>query len=671
MNFMLQNRTRILIIRFRPPCNNMPSEVSAYRFGHYELRPRSRELYKNGIKVKLRPQPFRVLELLLEQRGEVVTREALRRTLWESETFVDFEQGLNTAVKELRASLSDSAELARYVETVPRVGYRIVIPVETVPPAKSRLSSPESNAKPAGIPAVEVPGGPTVGHAQFSWPWLAIAAVVAVLVLGTSLDRWWSHKRANAQQARARVMLAVLPFENLTGDASQEYFSDGLTEEMISQLGRIDPERLGVIARTSVMNYKQNPKPLDQIGRALGVEYVLEGSVRRDTNTVRVSAQLIQVKDQTHLWSRQYDRELSNLLTLQAEIAQETADEIELTLGDKPARKSASQLPPASRVSYEVYDLCLKGRYFWNQRTESGLHQAAEYFQEAIDKDANYAPGYAGLADTFALLSTWQYVPAKDFMPKARATALKALQLDASLAEAHSSLALVAEQYDYDWQTAEREFRRAIQLDPGDATAHQWYAECLALQGRFDEALDESARARRLDPLSLIIATDDGAILYYSRQYDRAIEEFRTVREMQPDFPRSDIILSAYVAKGDFADAQSELEAVVRRRNAGSNAGIFSRETYLYGRWGRPAEAKRWFAKYEAESKLHPPEADVPWAKLNAYIGVGRKDDAIAVLEKCYDDHDVSITLKVDSLYDPLRDDPRFQDLLRRTNLAK
>jgi TolB-like protein/DNA-binding winged helix-turn-helix (wHTH) protein/Tfp pilus assembly protein PilF len=672
MKFMLQRRGTYPHNTLPSPLgNSMPSAVSAYRFGPYELRPRARELYKEGIKVKLRPQPFRVLELLVQQRGDVVTREALRQRLWESETFVDFEQGLNTAVKELRASLSDSAELPRYVETVPRVGYRIVVPVETVPLAESSHGSPELNAKPLEGTAAEVPAGPAVGHSRFSWLWPAIAAIVAVLVFSASVDWWWSHKRANAQQARGRVMLAVLPFENLTGDASQEYFSDGLTEEMISQLGRIDPEQLGVIARTSVMNYKQNPKPLDQIGRALGVEYVLEGSVRRDTNTVRVSAQLIQVKDQTHLWSRQYDRELSNLLTLQAEIAQETADEIELTLGAKPAPKSASHRPAVSPVSYEVYDLCLKGRYFWNQRTESGLHQAAEYFQQAIDKDANYAPAYAGLADALALLGTWRYVPAKDFMPKARATALKALQLDASLAEAHASLALIAEQYDYDWQTAEREFRRAIQLDPGDATAHQWYAECLSFEGRFDEALAESARARQLDPLSLIIATDDGVILYYSRQYDRAIEEFRTVREMQPDFPRSDIIMSAYVAKGDFADALSELEAVGRRGHAGSKAEMLAGETYLYGRWGRPAEAERWFAKYEAESKLHPSEADLPWAKLNAYMGVGRKDDAMAVLEKCYYDHAMVIALKVDSFYDPLRGDPRFQDLLRRTNLAQ
>src|ERR1700722_903430 len=348
MKFMLQKRARILIIRFSPPGKSMPSAVSAYRFGHYELLPRARELYKNGIKVKLRPQPFRVLELLLEQRGDVVTREALRQTLWESETFVDFEQGLNTAVKELRASLCDSAELPRYVETVPRVGYRIVVPVETVSLAESRHGSPESNAKPAERTAVEVPAGPAALHSRFSWLWPAIAAIVAVLVLGASVDWWWSRKRANEQQARARVMLAVLPFENLTGDARQEYFSDGLTEEMISQLGRIDPERLGVIARASVMHYKNSSIPLEQIGRELGVQYLLEGGVRRDSDHVRITAQLIHVKDQTHIWARKYDRELSSLLVVQGEIAQEIADEIQLTLGDhRPQTPNAtSSLTP-------------------------------------------------------------------------------------------------------------------------------------------------------------------------------------------------------------------------------------------------------------------------------------------------------------------------------------
>jgi tetratricopeptide (TPR) repeat protein len=314
---------------------------------------------------------------------------------------------------------------------------------------------------------------------------------------------------------------------------------------MIAQLGRLDPQHLGVIARSSVMRYKHGQQQLDHIARELGVQYVLEGSVRRDSDEVRISAQLIQMKDQTHLWARQYDRELSGLLALQGEIAQEIADEIQLTLGDDHKRIATDLNHAASPSSYEAYDLYLKGRYFWNKRTRQGFQQAIDYFQQAVSKDTNYARAYAGLADSYALMSSYGFASPNDLMPKARAAALRSMQIDDGLAEAHTSLALITENFDWDWQTAEREFRRAIQLDPNYATAHQWYAECLSFQGSFDEALRESERARQLDPLSLIISTDDGAILYYSRQYDRAIEHFRAVLAMEPSFPRAHMVIFA------------------------------------------------------------------------------------------------------------------------------
>jgi Tfp pilus assembly protein PilF len=283
-----------------------------------------------------------------------------------------------------------------------------------------------------------------------------------------------------------------------------------------------------------------------QIGRELGVQYVLEGSVRRDAGKVRVSAQLIQMSDQTHLWARQYDRDLSNLLGLQGEIAQEIGDEIQLTLGEN---KSASAISKAQiPKSYEAYDLYLKGRYFWNKRTPEGFEEAIKYFQQAIAKDPDYARAYAGLADCYALLPGYTMtIPQTEALPKARAAALKALQLDERLAEAHTSMALIAENYDWDWQTAEKEYRRAIELNPNYATAHHWYAEYLTWNGRFDEALRESERARQLDPLSLIIAADNAMIFYYSRQYDRAEKGFNAVLEMEPTFPRAHMVRSVYV----------------------------------------------------------------------------------------------------------------------------
>jgi TolB-like protein/DNA-binding winged helix-turn-helix (wHTH) protein len=667
----------------------MRAQAIVYRFGPYELHTGTRQLYKNGTKLKLRPQARRVLEVLLERQGDVATREELRQLVWSADTFIDFEQGLNSAVRELRGALGDSAEAPRYIETVPKSGYRMITPVERAPAPPLITEQPSELPTSSGIASAQpfptrVSALPRIRVLKRRWVTPVTAGIAATILLAVAGLWVWSRKHVVAGQAGGRLMIAVLPFDNLTGDANQEYFSDGLTEEMISQLGRIDPQRMGVIARTSVMHYKQNPTPLDQVGRELGVEYVIEGSVRRDANTVRVSAQLIHVKDQTHLWSRQYDRELSGLLAVQQEIAQEIADEIQLTLGDKrtssrngssaTASNAANRPTMTPPASYEAYDFYLKGRFFWNKRTAAGLHQAADYFQEAVDKDPNYAAAYAGLADTYALLSTWNYVPSKDFMPKARDAALKALQIDDTEPEAHASLALIAEQYDYDWQTAEKEFRRAIQLDPDYATGHQWYAECLSFLGRFDEAFAESERARQLDPLSLIIATDHAVILYYSRQYDRAIEQFRAVREMEPDFPRAGLIVNAYVADGHFAEAVAQLESSAGVRfKAASPPAFFATETYIYGRWGRQPEAVRAFAKFEAELKRHPSEPNsLPsesWMLLESYLGMQRNDDAIAVLEKAYALRTSAlISIKVDPMCDPLRNAPRFQDLLSRAH---
>jgi TolB-like protein/Tfp pilus assembly protein PilF len=490
-------------------------------------------------------------------------------------------------------------------------------------------------------------------------------SIVLIAALGTYFA--WSRSRTRPQLSSGRLMLAVLPFENLTGDAGQDYFSDGLTEEMISQFGRIAPERLGVIARTSVMHYKHTQEPLEQIGRELGVQYVLEGSVRRDADKVRISAQLIQMSDQTHLWARQYDRGMTSLLALQGEIAQEIADEIHLRLGGDHKQIATDSKPTSSPSSYEAYDLYLKGRYFWNKRTVQGFQQAILYFQQAVAKDPNYARAYAGLADSYALTSSYRFAPQNEFMPKARAAALRALQIDDSLAEAHTSLALITEIYDWDWQTAEREYRRAIQLDANYATAHQWYAEYLSFQGRFDEALQESERARQLDPLSLIIATDNGAILYYSRQYDRAIEQFRAVLEMEPSFPRAHFVLYAYVQKGRFADALADIENWRRTDDAPLT---WAEEAYVYGRWGQPEHARRALKKFEElrqERHLDPGQG-----LLSAYLGMGDKDRVFAVLEKaCAERSNVLATLRVEPNYDTLRSDPRFQDLLRRVGLAQ
>jgi TolB-like protein/Tfp pilus assembly protein PilF len=483
----------------------------------------------------------------------------------------------------------------------------------------------------------------------------ALAAALTVFVGG------WALSARAPRSFSGRVTLAVLPFQNLTGDASEDYFSDGLTEEMITQLGNLDPQHLAVIARTSVMHYKGTQASLDQIGRELAVEYVIEGSVRRDGKNVRVTAQLIQTKDQTHVWARQYDRELSGLLSLQGEIAQEIADEIQLTLGDHKSIAVHSAVPVQN---YEAYDVYLKGQYFFNKRTAANFREAIGYFQQAIAKDPNSARAYAGLADSYALLGTYSTQSQPEFMSKARAAAVHALQLDETLPEAHTALALIVQNYDWDWQTAEREFRRAIELNPNYATAHHWYAEHLMWRGRFDEALQESERARQLDPLSLIIAADNGAILYFSRQYDRAIDQWKSVREMDPDFLRAHLIVGAYVEKGMFAEAFADNE---RLRPKISAASYWSWHAYIQGRAGHTEDARRALNEL---LRLNPHTPVDPIVIAQAYAGLGEKEEALIWLEKAYARHSNElVALKVGPAYDPLRGDPRFQNLLRRLRL--
>jgi TolB-like protein/DNA-binding winged helix-turn-helix (wHTH) protein/Tfp pilus assembly protein PilF len=636
------------------------------RFGdRLELDVRLYQLRRSGRVVKLERIPMELLLLLVEQRGQVITREQIIERVWGKDVFLDTDNSINAAIRKIRQALKDDPEQPRFVQTVTGRGYRFIAPVQdagvaSVPEDSSPPPPPAAESAIAHGVEVARDAGARSLSARIRVG-LLVAFVVLILALGAYLLR--SRPRANPQPSEGRVMLAVLPFENLTGDAGQDYFSDGMTEEMITQLGNLDPSHLGVIARTSVMHYQHSREPLAQVGHELGVHYVLEGSVRRDSGNVRITAQLIQMKDQSHVWARQYDRELKGLLTLQGEIAHEIADEIQLTLGGPLKFNPAHRTVPPSTASYEAYDLYLRGRYFWNKRTYEDFKQAAEYFQQAIAKDPNYARAYAGLADTFGLISVWHWGPPNELMPKARNAAIKALELDENLAEAHTSLALIAENYDYDWPTAEKEFRRAIQLDPGYSTAHQWYAECLSFQGRFDEALAESEHARQLDPLSLIIATDHGVILYFSRQYDRAISQFRSVLDMDPQFDRAKTIINAYVEEGRFAQA---LEEVKRGLPPDDSLWTSATKAYVYGRWGQTAQAERELAKLKRISR--DPDS---WYFAWAYVGTGRKDQAIAALQKAYAERSNVVTLKVEPAFDPLRSDPRFQDLLHRLGLAQ
>jgi TolB-like protein/DNA-binding winged helix-turn-helix (wHTH) protein len=660
-----------------------------FRFGDgYELDLGAYELRRDGRALKLPRIPMELLTLLIEQRGNLVMRDEIIERIWGREVFVDTDNSINAAVRKIRRALRDDADEPQFIQTVPAKGYRFVAAVTEIGAAPGNSSvATELVAVSDAIQTPETVGAERIrpDHIDPEQPnlgagsqapaetkskklrrWAILSAVVLVTV--TAIEIYARYYRvAEVSSPPTRVLLAVLPFENLTGDPGQEYFSDGLTEEMITELGRLDPERLGVIGRTSVMLYKQNPKRLDQIGRELGVQYLLEGSVRRDSSNVRITAQLIQVKDQTHVWAREYDRELKDLLAVQAEIAQEVTDEITLTLSNRRAAAAASHSPVThAATSYEAYDLYLEGRYFWNQRTETGFKRAADYFQKAIAKDPNYAPAYAGLADTFGLMSTWLLAPQVEFMPKARKVALKALELDESLAEAHTSLALIAENYDYDWGTAEKEFRRAIQLNPDYPTAHQWYAESLAWQGRFDEAFAESDRARQLDPMSMIIARDYSRILYFSRQYERAITQSRAVNAMSGLFAWNGIDYFSHIEQGKYAEALTEI------RGSEDDPQLWATRAYLYGRWRQKKQFQHALARFE---QLAPKLgfSRTSWSVL-AYAGSsedGAKGKVLALLEDACREHSSVLTqIKVDPQYDRLRNDSRFQELLRQVGLS-
>ena len=638
------------------------------RFGDdFELDPHSQKLCRAGRALKLERIPTEILLLLIENNGELVTRDQIIGRIWGEGVFLDTDNSINGAIRKIRQVLKDDPEQPRFIQTITGKGYRFIAPI--VLPVVAPVVVPVTGADTEAEAVIEATQSSAREHFAGPFPrprlrviWISMVATVIVLIAGWGVYRRWFQ--VPPLRSGGRTMLAVLPFENLTGDAGQEYFSDGMTEEMITQLGSSDPEQMGVIARTSVMQYKHGQEKLPQIAHELGVQYVLEGSVRRDADRVRITAQLIQMKDQTHLWAREYDREAKDVLVLQSEIAREISGEIQTALGEHKPITPVAQ-PSLSPEAFEAYNLYLKGQYFWNQRTVKGLQEAIGYFHQAAEKDPNYARAYAGLADSYALIGMYTGTPAAESAAQARAAALRALQLDDKLPEAHAALALIVQNHDYDWQTAEKEFKRAIELNPNYATGHQWYAEHLAWLGRFDEALRESERARQLDPLSLIIAADNGAILYYSRQYDRAIAQCSAVREVEPGFPRASIIFEAYVQKGMFAEA----EAYLGKQCPGDASWCLSNRAYTYGRAGKQPQAEKELRKLLASNQREPVD---PMVIVPAYLGMGSNDQAIAWLEKAYTQHSNGLTgLNVDPMYDPLRGDPRFEELLRRVGLAQ
>src|SRR5438046_6338633 len=500
-------------------CRMEPSrQTSVVRFGTYEIALHSGELRKAGVRIRVQQQPLKLLEILLEHPGEVVTREELRSRIWPNEDFGDFDQAVNVAIAKLRAALGDSAENPRYIETLPKRGYRFIAEVSVVA-EDDRTKKPESatGTIPGTDTGHQIQGaGLIVEPKHRQWPANRVMGALALaLVLSLTILAVWIFRSRGRAPTGIRS-LAVLPLDNLSGDASQDYFAVGMTDELITDLAQI--RALRVISRTSVMAYKHARKPLPEIARELNVDAVVEGTVLRSGDRVRITAQLIEASTDKHLWSQSYEGEMRDTLALQNKVARAIADQIRINLNpqEQAALKHVKVVTPQS---YEAY---LKGRYFWNKRTADGLKAALGYFDQAIKKDANYAQAYAGLADSYALMGDWEYgvLAPKEALPRAKAAAIKALELDNTLGEAHTSLAFTLDSFDWDWGSAESEFKRALDLNPGYATAHQWYSWHLIEMGRNSEAIAEMRKAENLDPLSLIIGADMADVLLIARRYD-------------------------------------------------------------------------------------------------------------------------------------------------------
>jgi TolB-like protein/DNA-binding winged helix-turn-helix (wHTH) protein/Flp pilus assembly protein TadD len=660
----------------KPKCFMEPLRpTSVLRFGTYEVSLQSGEVRKAGLRIRVQQQPMKLLELLLERPGEVVSREELRSRVWPNESFGDFDQALNIAIGKLRSALGDSAENPRFIETLPKRGYRFIADVSVVDvdtrPKRPEPADGDSPASERESPVRKAVSGHRVQDAGLTlapvapkrrlWPSSRVLVALA-LVLSLSLAILAVRLFRSRGPAPTGIRsLAVLPLDNLSGDASENYFADGMTDELITDLAQISALR--VISRTSVMVYKGARKPLPQIARELNVDAIVEGTVLHAGDRVRITAQLIEASTDKHLWSQSYEGDLRDTLTLQKKVASAIADQIRINL--TPREQAA--LKSLKVVNPEAYESYLKGRYFWNKRTADGLKVALAYFKQAIEEDPKYAQAYSGLADTYALLGDWQYavMTPKEAFPNAKAAAIKALELDSTLGEAHNSLAFVLDGFDWDLDAGGKEFRRAIELNPGYATAHHWYAWHLSLLGRYDEAIAEMSKAENLDPLSLIINTDLAELLVLAHSYDESIRQSRKTIEMDPNFALAhNQLAQAYLQKHMYDEAVAELKTAVQL--SGGSPAFIANLARAYVVSGKRSEAVKLLD--ELKKRSNPGYSNASEIAV-IYASLGDTDQAMNWLEKGYDERfNPGVLLRPG--FDPLRSDPRFQYLVHRIGLA-
>lgn len=623
-----------------------PSHPNLLRFGVFEVDLKSGELRKAGMKQKLAGQPFQVLQALLERPRGIVTREELRERLWPGNTFVDYELGLKKAVNRLREVLGDSAESPHFIETIPKRGYRF-------------LGTLEAAEQPALVPAtthlptkMKIPRALTVG--------LALVPIAALLI-GLNIDKLRTRIFAKSRSLEIRS-IAVLPLQNLSNDPNQDYFSDGITDALTTDLAQIGSLR--VISRTSATQFKGTKKTLPQIGRDLKVDAIVEGTVARAENRVRITAQLIEASSDHHLWAKSYERDLKDVLALQDEVARDIAEEIRVKLSPE----ERSRLTGAKPINREAHEAYLRGRFLWNQRTEDQLHKAKQYFEEAIAKDPSYAPAYSGLADTYFYLSyNWGHLPPREGMPLARAAALKAIELDPLAAEGHASLGTVKFLYDWDFPGAEQEFKRAIALNPNYEMGHHAYSVLLAAERRNEESVSEARKAVEVDPLSVPANNILGNMLVAADRWEEAFTQSQKALELDPNPTHlamfHDRIADYYRQKGMTKEAIAE--EMKARAARGETPQEIEEVQRIYARSGRKDVLQRDLKK--ALSRWDKSHWHVDAYVIAILYGLlGDMDRSFQWLDKCIELRSTQLTWIYVVGDPPWRKDPRFSDLQRK-----
>jgi TolB-like protein/DNA-binding winged helix-turn-helix (wHTH) protein/Tfp pilus assembly protein PilF len=609
------------------------------RLPGFELDLRTGELLSNGRRRALQEQPFRVLQMLLEHPGDLVTRTELQKRLWPTESYVDFEHGLNKAVGKLRDALAEPGEACTLIETLPRRGYRFIGTVEPV--------YPEATAG-----AVPVPETTTAAP---GWSRRLKAAVIGgcgAVLLALAI---------NVPNLRARFLtsppirsIAVLPLRNLSGSADQDYFADGITDELITNLARISSLR--VVSSLSAQRYHDPAGGIGQVARELNVEAIVEGSVARSGDHVRIIAQLIDARTDSHIWAQSYERELGEILKVQDDVAHDIARELKVTLraGEQESAGERKSVAP------QAYDAYLRGRNELGKQSRTALLKSVQFFQQAIDAEPLYSPAYAALADAYSLLANYSVLPSQEAFPRANAAARRALELDPDSADAHTALAYVLHHYDLDWEGAASEYRRALELSPHSAVAHLRYSEFLSTLGRGDDALAEVRQAQADAPLSLVIAANVGRVLYHARRYDEAVAQTQRLLLIAPDRAYARIHLAmAYEQKGDCAKAIEEMQRAVAQMAEGDGPGL----AHIYARCGRVADARRILALLEQDADSI---GGLIWL-AGVHAELGETSQALGYLEKAYQSRDFFLPFaRVHPYMDPLRGDPRFLAIMEK-----